>query len=118
MNHVKQKQNELGIKKSQFPLDLRSEIDSRPVQQSKIINQKLNKSHRKSKKQIKHKDMFKTLLLKLFTMYKQFPKYMIELMAEDCKIPHSEITILIKRFEKKEMLIPVKNDYYTVRKIS
>ena len=61
--------------------------------------------------------MFKALLLKLCTMYKQFPKYMIELTAEEYKIPRSEITILIKRFEKKEILVPLKDNYFTVRKI-
>jgi len=58
---------------------------------------------------------FHMLLHNLSSKYSEFPLYLIEIMAEDYQIPSSEIELLIRRFIKEEILIPLKNKNFQYR---
>ena len=112
---VQKKQHELALKDPEFNLNLSSES-------SFTVARNLKDDHEKNSLYLKELDYkndysekFKTLLKKLSTMYKKFPKFMIEIMAEDYKIPMPEINILINEFEKKGVLIPLKKNYFTLK---
>ena len=62
-----------------------------------------------------YSEKFNSILKNLSNVHKKFPKFMIDIMAKDYKIPEAEITILINEFEKKGILIPLKNNYYEMK---
>lgn len=112
---VQKKQHELALKDPEFNLNLSSE-------NSFTVARNLKDDHEKNSLYLKELDnkndyseKFKTLLKKLSTMYKKFPKFMIEIMAEDYEIPMAEINILINEFEKKGVLIPLRNNYFALK---
>lgn len=45
--------------------------------------------------------------------YKKFPKFMIEIMAENYAIPVNKIKPLLLKFRKKGILLIVKDEGYT-----
>ncbi len=51
-------------------------------------------------------------LQELHGLYKKFPIYMIELIAEKYSIPESEIKLLIKTFQKERKLIKTNGNLY------
>lgn len=59
---------------------------------------------------------FKNLLLKLSKLYGKFPKYMIEIIAENDGIPSQDLPNLIKEFKKKGFLTLLKDEdfYYKI----
>ena len=60
-----------------------------------------------------YKGRFNDMLMELSKLYRKFPKYVIEIMAENYGIPHSELSVLINEFKKNEILIVVKDaDFY------
>ena len=60
-----------------------------------------------------YKGRFNDMLMELSKLYRKFPKYLIEIMAENYGIPHSELSVLINEFKKNEILIVVKEaDFY------
>ena len=112
---VQKKQHELALKDPEFNLNLSSES-------SFTVARNLKDDHEKNSLYLKELDnkndyseKFKTLLKKLSTMYKKFPKFMIEIIAEDYEIPMPEINILINEWEKKGVLIPLKNNYFALK---
>ena len=48
----------------------------------------------------------------LHSTYTKFPKFMIEIMAENFGVPSSEIKELISRFKRNGTLILIKNEGY------
>jgi len=60
-------------------------------------------------------DSFILMLRELSDMYRTFPKYIIEIMAEDKNIPQSEIFSLIKRALKDGHLKSHNGDYVVER---
>jgi len=61
---------------------------------------------------------FEEVLEFLNRTYKKFPKFLIEIMAEDHGIPPSEIKTLIQKFRKSGLLAITRNEgyYYTLNK--
>lgn len=60
-----------------------------------------------------YKGKFNEMIMELSKLYRKFPKYMLEIMAENYGIPHSELSVLINEFKKNEILIVVKEaDFY------
>jgi len=60
-----------------------------------------------------YKGKFNEMLMELSKLYRKFPKYLLEIMAENYGIPHSELSMLINEFKKNEILIVVKDaDFY------
>ncbi|GAH52411.1 unnamed protein product, partial [marine sediment metagenome] len=60
-----------------------------------------------SDQEFDYKGKFNEMLMELSKLYRQFPKYMLEIMAENYGIPHSELSVLINEFKKNEILIVV-----------
>ncbi|GAI88854.1 unnamed protein product [marine sediment metagenome] len=58
----------------------------------------------------KDSSKFSDMLLELSQLYKKFPKYLLEIKAEDYQIPIIELNNLIKSAIKSEKLIRNNND--------
>jgi len=109
VNTVRMKQNELATP------DFRSGSDfvvaTRRVVKSKHIEKPL-----KSKDQeVNYAKKFNKLLEKLSALYKQFPHYMIEMMAEDYEIPAIELKTLINNAKKSGILIKNSEDLLSIK---
>ena len=63
-------------------------------------------------------EQFKVMLTYLSELYKIFPRFMIELMAETKHVPLEEITFLINESVQKGFLIKTQTDYYRINKIN
>jgi len=59
-----------------------------------------------------HKSRFIEALRYLHSIYAKFPKFMIEIMAENFGVLSPEVKELISRFKKSGFLILVKNKGY------
>ena len=60
-----------------------------------------------------YSEIFREMLQFLQNTYKKFPKFMIEVMADNFGIPSSEIKQLIRKFRKEGILLILKNEGYT-----
>ncbi len=60
-----------------------------------------------------YSDKFLEVLHYLATTYRKFPKFMIEIIAENYGIPSYKIKELIHKFRKEGILVIVKNEGYT-----
>ncbi len=104
---VKQNQNKLSIK------ELGNEPEFRTSSDFKITNKISPKKSVIHEFQVKdyerneddYLDSFKKMLLELSQSYKEFPLYIVELIAENYNIPDKELKILIRNFHKNKMLI-------------
>ena len=110
LNHVKVKQNELISQINSKHSELRTENDFIITLNHKIQpNQKLCE---REKKNIDIPNLFETMLNKLSCLYQEFPRFMIELMAEEYHIPKDDLNLLINNFKLKGILKEGKNQYY------
>ncbi|KKL22125.1 hypothetical protein LCGC14_2438580 [marine sediment metagenome] len=110
---VKQKQAEFGLKESgDFP-ELRAKGDFKSSNKIKFSTAQI-KENLKENLDISedYSADFKRMLSELSLMYKKFPFYLIEIMAEDYNIPHNEIKILFDNFLRKGILIIVDSGLY------
>ncbi|MFX1314829.1 MAG: hypothetical protein ACFE9T_03130 [Promethearchaeota archaeon] len=64
-------------------------------------------------KEMDYNNTFLEALHYLATTYRKFPKFMIEIIAENYGIPHTKIKELIYKFRKEGILIIVKDEGYT-----
>jgi len=110
---VKQKQTELAIP------EFRSEGDFFVATNKFPIRIPIKKSKRKvlsdkdNNKNIDFKEPFSEILLELSKLYGKFPKYMLEIMAQNYGIPAVELKLLIKGFKKQGIITVLKNkDFY------
>jgi len=64
------------------------------------------------------KEQFSEVLLELSRLYGKFPRYMLEIMADNYGIPAVELKLLIKSFKKQGILTVLKNEdfYYQLEK--
>ena len=46
--------------------------------------------------------------------YKEFPDYVIEVMAENYMIPHSQLKFLMKQFQVKGILVKLKGNSFKI----
>ena len=71
-------------------------------------------------KNVNFEELFREVLLELSKLYGKFPKYMLEIMADNYRIPALELKLLIKSFKKQGILTVLKNEnyYYKVNKKS
>ena len=104
---VKKKQTELAV------LEFRSSSDF-VVATNNITRPKSRvNTLRNSDQEFDYKGKFNEMLMELSKLYGKFPKYMLEIMAENYGIPHSELCVLINEFKKNKILIVVKElDFY------
>lgn len=108
---VKRRQNELAIKELETTPELRSLNDFKVV-----------KPKRKDENFIQRKEInddltnkFKKMLIEISGMYREFPYYIIELMADNYTIPLSELKILTKDFLQQGFLIQLDDDSYKIK---
>jgi len=70
-------------------------------------------SDRDNDKNVDFEERFNEVLLELSKLYGKFPKYMLEIMADNYGIPALELKFLIKSFKKQGVLTVLKNeDFY------
>jgi len=108
---VKKKQNELAVPEFRSHSDFIINTNSNKNKSDKFSFREINKGT-KSENTLK----FKSLLLKLSKLYGKFPKYMIEIMAENEGIPSQDLPKLITEFKKKGFLTLLKDEdfYYKI----
>ena len=118
VNMVKKMQNKLAIKELGGEPDLRSLNDFSIASGSKTVplNRDINISKILVSENYDYAEEFKEALLELSARYKAIPDYLIKIMAEEKMIPGNELKILISKFQKKGILIPLKSNYYRINK--
>ena len=115
INIVKNKQDELAVKEHGKKPDLRSEKDFyiattlNKIQPPNIVSQKEKEFN------TDYSNDFRTILMTLSKKHKRFPGYMIKILADEYKIPEVEFNLLRLKCITEGILIPLKNDYYTVK---
>ncbi|MBA7564642.1 hypothetical protein ES708_06305 [subsurface metagenome] len=115
VNTVKQKQTELATPEFRSEGDFvvaTNQFPSRtPVKKSKskVLSDKNNDKNIDNE----FKEQFSEVLLELSRLYGKFPRYMLEIMADNYGIPAVELKMLIKSFKKQGIITVLKNeDFY------
>jgi hypothetical protein len=109
VNAVKRKQNELSIP------EFRSGGDFVVARRSVALLKSRAKAVKNEDQIINYKEKFTEMLFELSKLYKRFPKYILDIMAEDYGIPAIELKTLIRNAKKSGMLIKNDDDYYYSR---
>jgi hypothetical protein len=104
---VKKKQNKLAVPEFRSNSDF--VVSTNSIARPKIRVNAL----RNNDQEFDYKGKFNEILMELSKLYGKFPKYMLEIMAENYGIPRSELCVLINEFKKNNTLIVVKeSDFY------
>lgn len=106
VNTVKRKQNELAMP------EFRSGSDFVVATQSVVQPKKKVNQVRIEDQEINYAEKFSAMLVELSNLYNRFPKYMIEIMAEDYQIPQIELKNLIRNAKKSGELTKNDDDTY------
>ncbi|MBY9016375.1 MAG: DUF1922 domain-containing protein [Candidatus Lokiarchaeota archaeon] len=108
VNAVKRKQNELATPEFRSGSDFVVATNCFAQPKSSVS------ALRNNDQEIDYKQKFSEMLLELSKLYKRFPEYMLEIMAENYGIPILELEVLIRNAKKSGMLIKNGNDdtYY------
>lgn len=98
---VKKRQNEILLNKAAKKLEFRSENDyiltlNGPKENLTISNN--------GNKELEFTNKFIDILIELSKSYKEFPRYLIEIMADNYAIPQPELSLLIRHFREKGIL--------------
>jgi hypothetical protein len=110
---VKQKQTELATPEFRSEGDFVVATNKFPTRTPVKISNKEILSDKDSDKNIAFKEQFSEALLELSKSYGKFPKYMLEIMADNYGIPAVELKLLIKSFKKQGIITVLKNeDFY------
>ncbi|MFX0058448.1 MAG: hypothetical protein ACFE85_10960 [Candidatus Hodarchaeota archaeon] len=107
---VQEKQNEIGVNESNGTIVLSSDSDF-------IVASDISQKLPATTQEDNYSAIFNAILEELFIQNKIFPRYMMEIMAENYGIPASEVKLLIREFRNKGILIVQKNKnyYYTLK---
>jgi len=111
VEEVKKKQNEFGISELGHGPELRAFSDFKvagPPSQNKEQKEVDIDSEEEFSEQ------FTRLLKEIGSTYKTFPAYVIEVMADNYMIPHSQLKFLKKLFENKGILKKLRENSYKV----
>jgi len=107
---VKKKQDEFGKKELGHTPEFRAFGDF------KVATQKSKNMFVDDESSEETTRQFKKMLFEISAMYKKFPIYIIEVMAENYGIPIAELKNLTKNFQKKGILVRLDNYSYTVKR--
>ena len=109
---VKQKQTELAIPEFRSEGDFVVATNKTPTRTrvKKSINKVLSDNDKD--KSLGFEGRFTEVLLELSKLYGKFPKYILEIMADNYGIPALELKLLIKSFKKIGVLTVLKNENY------
>lgn len=116
---VKQKQTELATPEFRSEGDFVVTTNKYPTRtlvknsKGKFLSDKVSDKNIDEDNNFDFKKQFSEILLELSKLYGKFPKYMLEIMAENYGIPAAELKLLIKSFKKQGILTVLKNeDFY------
>ena len=120
VNTVKRRQTELATpefrSEGDFVVATNKFPTRTPVEKSRtnVLSDKDNDGD----KNVNFEELFREVLLELSKLYGKFPKFMLEIMADNYRIPALELKLLIKSFKKQGILTVLKNEnyYYKVNK--
>lgn len=104
---VKEKQHELAIQELGAPPEFSAYGDFKPQTSSRTKKKKVEQSGVEDE----YLPQFKKMLIELVDLYTKIPYFAFEILAENYKIPSSELKILIHSFQKKGVIIRNKEDY-------
>ena len=113
VNTVKMRQNEIGLKKAGGCIGLKSDVSFNIVAKNKKRIQ--IPSHKETNELDDYSLEFLEVIEHLSNLYKKFPAFMIDLMAEEKQIPFDEIPFLISHFKQKGILLEFQDKYYMVQ---
>ena len=116
VNRVKHLQNEFGHEKLKGEPDFASEGGFKIVSSNKKRERNVSIQPKKDDEDEQLFDSFILMLREVSEMYRTFPKYIIEIMAENKNIPQSEITRLIRR-ALKEGYLKSHNGNYALKRL-
>jgi len=114
VNAVKHKQTELGTPEFRSEGDFVVATGKSPIRTlaKKSKRKVLSDSDKESDNKKDFEEPFSEVLLELSRLYGKFPKYMLEIMADNYRIPALELKLLIKSFKKQGILTVLKNENY------
>ncbi|MFX0167311.1 MAG: DUF1922 domain-containing protein [Candidatus Hodarchaeota archaeon] len=107
---VKKRQNELGKKELGHSPELRAFGDFTVA--VKKSEDRIRDGDGSSEDTIRQ---FEKMLKEIYSTYKKFPLYIIEIIADNYGIPASELEVLTRSFQKKGILIRLNDNSYTVK---
>ena len=107
---VKKKQSELAVPEFRSGRDFVVATNSITRPKSGV-NALINKDQ-----EFDYKGKFNEILIELSRLYGKFPKYLLEIMAENCGIPSQDLNNLITEFNKKGILTLLRDEdfYYKI----
>ena len=113
---VKQKQTELTIPEFRSEGDFVVATNKTPtrtrVKKSKSKTLSDSDKDNDNNKSLDFEERFIEVLLELSMLYGKFPKYILEIMADNYAIPALELKLLVKSFKKLGVLTVLKNENY------
>ena len=109
---VKTRQNQLARKELGSDPDLRAFGDFKAASSS---SKSYSKNQELEKKDGEYLNKFREMLIKIYSMYKKFPIYVLEVIGDNYSIPSSEIKILTRNFLMEGILIRLEDNQYTVK---
>ena len=113
---IKQKQTELAIPEFRSEGDFIVATNKSPTRTrvKKSISKVLSDSdkYNNNNKSLDFEERFTEVLLELSKLYGKFPKYMLEIMADNYGIPSLELKLLIKIFKKQGIITVLKNENF------
>lgn len=104
---VKKRQNEFALKELGTHPEFRASNDYKIdnlINSNKEILEEDNDNENYAK--------FKKLLMELSELYREFPFYVIEIMAEKYNIPDSEVKLLTRNFINQRILIQLEDSLF------
>lgn len=111
---VKEKQNEFGIVELGHTPELRAFDDFKVAGPSPLNNEFNQVEIDKDQEEEDYSNQFKDMLKEISSTYKKFPDYVLEVMADNYMIPHSQLNFLTKQFQDKGILKRLADSNYTI----
>ncbi len=116
MKVVKTKQNELAFKKHGRNPDLRSLSEFRIVSKKKEKNSFNNRVNLEDQEKPSTLERVTNILEELSRTSKKFPRYIVEMTAEDKGISNEKLNKVLWKLVRKEFLIQLENNYFKIKK--
>ena len=114
VERIKELQHELAQKELGRIPDLRSENDFNTIGMTQNQLSPNEITSKRSNSNSSYSNLFYKALLDL--KFPSFPFYILEMLAEDLKIPKMELKILLREFIKAKILIPLPNQQYKINR--
>ena len=111
---VKTRQNQLAIKELGSSPRLRA-ADDFSIMRNVKKSDKFRNILRDEENGNEYAAKFKEMMLEISGLYREFPYYILEIMAENYAIPLSELKLLLRNSQKKGYLIRSGHNSYKVK---